>query len=262
MNCSSLTKEKEKDVECSHEKQKTKATCNKMDIQKAQNGDKVMRDFLVTQNTGLVYMVLKRFAGRGYEQEDLFQIGVIGLIKAIDKFDLSRELSFSTYAVPMIIGEIKRFLRDDGMIHVSRQIKDNARRIAMIKEEMKKNSNTDPTIQQLASLTELSIDDVLLAMDATSEITSIYQPVGGKEDGAQMILADQLIDTRKTENELLNRITVVQLLESLERKERRLIELRYMEGKTQSESANLLGMNQVAVSRLEKKILLSLRSQL
>ena len=113
----------------------TKEESWKYAICKAQSGDKQQRDALVEANIGLIYMVLKRFTHRGYEQEDLFQIGVIGLIKAIDKFDLGRELSFSTYAVPMIIGEIRRFLRDDGMLHVSRQIKDNARKIAMVKEE-------------------------------------------------------------------------------------------------------------------------------
>lgn len=230
-------------------------------IQKAQNGDKEVRDTLITENVGLIYMVLKRFQNRGMEQEDLFQIGVIGLMKAIDKFDLSRELSFSTYAVPMIIGEIRRFLRDDGMIHVSRQIKDNARKIAMVKEELKKNNNHDPTIEELVKVTGLRTEEVLAAMEASSEIGSIYQPIGTQSDGSQLVIADQLEDTKRSELELINRITVVQMLESLEEKERRLIELRYMEGKTQSESAKVLGMNQVAVSRLEKKILLCLRQQ-
>ncbi len=230
-------------------------------IQKAQNGDKEERDRLITENVGLIYMVLKRFQNRGPEQEDLFQIGVIGLMKAIDKFDLSRELSFSTYAVPMIIGEIRRFLRDDGMIHVSRQIKDNARKIAMVKEELKKNNNHDPTIEELVEVTGLRAEEVLAAMEASSEIGSIYQPIGTQSDGSQLMIADQLEDTKRSELELINRITVVQMLESLEERERRLIELRYMEGKTQSESAKVLGMNQVAVSRLEKKILLCLRQQ-
>lgn len=231
-------------------------------IEKAQNGDKKERDALVTANVGLIYMVLKRFANRGHEQEDLFQIGVIGLIKAIDKFDLSRELSFSTYAVPMIIGEIRRFLRDDGMIHVSRQIKDNARKIAIIKEELKKTHNADPTMEDLVRETGLTMEEIVVAMEATTEVESIYQPVGGQESGNGLLIADQLEDTKKNENELINRITVVQMLESLEEKERRLIQLRYMEGKTQSESAKILGMNQVAVSRLEKKVLLYLRRQL
>ncbi len=233
----------------------------KLSIQKAQNGDKEERDQLVTANTGLVYMVLKRFANRGYEQEDLFQIGVIGLMKAIDKFDVTREFSFSTYAVPMIIGEIRRFIRDDGMIHVSRHVKDNARRIAMVKEELKKMKNHDPTIEELVEATGLSIDEILIAMEATTEVESIYQPVGSQSDGSQLVLADQLEDSYTGETDLINRITVLQMLETLKTRERRLIELRYLEGKTQSESAKELGMNQVAVSRLEKKILLFLRQQ-
>lgn len=231
-------------------------------IQKAQAGDKGERDALVTANMGLVYMVIRRFSGRGYETEDLFQIGVIGLLKAIDKFDVTRELSFSTYAVPLIIGEIRRFLRDDGMIHVSRQIKENARKIAIIKENLKKTNNWEPTIEELSEATGLGADEILMAMEATSEVESIYQPIGSGKDGSPMILADQLMDLKKNEAELIDRITVVQLLDSLDEKERRLIELRFWEGKTQSESAKLLGMNQVAVSRLEKRILLQLRKLL
>lgn len=234
----------------------------KISIQKAQNGDKESRDKLVTENVGLIYMVLKRFANRGIEQEDLFQIGVIGLIKAIDKFDLSRELSLSTYAVPMIVGEIRRFLRDDGIIHISRQIKDNARKVAMAKEMLKKNNNHDPTMQELMEVTELSAEDILAAIEASAEVESIYKPIGAPSDGNQLLIADQLADTKKSEAELINRITVKQLLEKLGEKERKLIELRYMEGKTQSESAMVLGMNQVAVSRLEKKTLLYLRQLL
>ena len=230
-------------------------------IQKAQAGDKTERDYLVTANMGLVYMVLKRFANRGQEQEDLFQIGIIGLMKAIDKFDISRDFSFSAYAVPMIIGEIRRFLRDDGIIHVSRQVKDNARRIAIVKEELKKNQNTDPTMEDLAIATGLSMDEILMAIEATTEVESIYQPVGNQSDGSKLLLADQLEDQQTGEADLIDRITVSQMLSTLETRERRLIELRYLEGKTQTESAKELGMNQVAVSRLEKKILLFLRQQ-
>ena len=233
----------------------------RISIQKAQNGDVEERNVLITENTGLVYMVLKRFANRGYEQEDLFQIGVIGLMKAIDKFDLTRDFSFSTYAVPMIIGEIKRFLRDDGLIHISRQIKDNARRIAIVKEELKKTQNTDPTIEQLMERTGLSTEEILSAIEATRDVESIYQPVGNQTDGSKLVLADQIEDDKTGEVDLINRITVSQMLATLDVKERRLIELRYLEGKTQTESAKVLGMNQVAVSRLEKKILLFLRQQ-
>ena len=242
--------------------QVTKEEAWKVSIQKAQSGDKAVRDALVTENVGLIYMVVKRFANRGLEQEDLFQIGVIGLIKAIDKFDISKELSFSTYAVPMIIGEIRRFLRDDGMIHISRQIKDNARKVAIAKEMLIKRNHSEPTLEELKGETGLSGEEILAAIEASSEVESIYKPIGAGSDGSTLVIADQLEDTRKSEEELMNRITVAQLLECLEEKERKLIELRYMEGKTQTESAMILGMNQVAVSRLEKKILLSLRQKL
>lgn len=231
----------------------------RVSLQKAQAGDKEERDAFLTANVGLVYSVLRRFMGRGCDTEDLFQIGVIGLLKAIDKFDLDRDLSFSTYAVPLIIGEIRRFLRDDGIIHVSRQIKENARKIAVVKEELKRENNYEPTIEDLVKATGISVDDILMAMEATTEVESIYQPIGTGKDGSQMLLADQLADSKRSESELINRITVVQLLDSLEERDRRLIELRFWEGKTQSESAKELGMNQVAVSRLEKKILLGLR---
>lgn len=243
-------------------KSSTKEEAWRISIKKAQNGDKESRDKLITENVGLIYMVLKRFQNRGMEQEDLFQIGVIGLIKAIDKFDISRELSLSTYAVPMIVGEIRRFLRDDGMIHVSRQIKDNARKVAIAKETLKKKNNHDPTMQELMEMTELSAEDILAAIEASTEVESIYKPIGTPSDGNQLLIADQLADNKRSETELINRITVNQLLDKLGEKERKLIELRYMEGKTQSESAVVLGMNQVAVSRLEKKTLLYLRQLL
>ena len=234
----------------------------RLSIAKAQNGDKAERDALITSNMGLVYMVLKRFSNRGQEQEDLFQIGMIGLIKAIDKFDLSRELSFSTYAVPMIIGEIRRFLRDDGMIHVSRQIKDNARKIAAAKEELRKRSAHDATMAELAEMTGLDIEEIVVAMEATTEVESIYEPVHSQTEGGALLVIDQLEDTKRSEIDLVNRITVVQMLDSLGERERHLIELRYLQGKTQNESAKILEMNQVAVSRLEKKVLMSLRKQL
>lgn len=230
-------------------------------ICKAQNGDKEQRDKLVEDNMGLVYMVLKRFLNRGYEKEDLFQIGVIGLIKAIDKFDVERELSFSTYAVPMIVGEIRRFLRDDGMLHVSRQIKDNARKIAVVKELWKKTRNIEPTIQELEKETGLNAEEILIAIEATTEVESIYKPILSNQEEGKLTLADQIEDAKASEQDLINRITVRQLLAGLKENERTLIDLRYMQGKTQTEIAGILGMNQVAVSRMEKRVLLHLREQ-
>ena len=231
-------------------------------IRRIKEGDTEAREAYIKGNLSLVLSIIQRFSSSNENVDDLFQIGCIGLMKAIDNFDLSQGVKFSTYAVPMIIGEIRRFLRDDGMIHVSRQMKDNARKIAQVKERLKKMNNCDPTMVELMQETGLAADDILMAMEATTEVESIYQPIGSGNDGNQMMLADQLEDSRKNETELINRITVVQMLDGLEERDRRLIELRYMEGKTQSESAKVLGMNQVAVSRLEKKILLMLRKQL
>lgn len=222
---------------------------------KAQKGDMDARNLIVSENVGLIYMVLKRFGGRGYDMEDLFQIGAIGLLKAVDRFDLEREFAFSTYAVPMIIGEIQRFLRDDGMIHVSRQLKEHARKIAIVREQFKKTANAEPTLKELEEATGISQEDILLALDATTEVESIYRPMGEGE----WTLADQLVDEHSSEAKLIDKITVSQMLESLNDKERKLLLLRYMEGKTQTEVAHMLEMNQVAVSRLEKKILLELR---
>ena len=233
----------------------------KLSIEKAQKGDKAERDAFITENVGLVYMVLKRFKNRGHDAEDLFQIGVIGLMKAVDKFDTEMNFSFSTYAVPMIIGEIRRFLRDDGMIHISRKIKDDGIKIAAAKERISKNYQGEPTMERIMEETGLSYEEILVAIEAAADVESIYKPIGNGEDEHAFVLADQLMDMKAKEADLINQITVKQMLESLDSKERKLIELRYMEGKTQSESAKILGMNQVAVSRLEKKILLRLRKQ-
>ena len=240
----------------------TKEEAWRASILRAQGGDKKERDTLIESNTGLVYMVLKRFTGRGYEQEDLFQIGVIGLIKAIDKFDVARELSFSTYAVPMIIGEIRRFIRDDGMIHISRQIKDNARKIAIIKENWKKTWNAEPTLLELMEETGLRAEEILSAIEATAEVESLYKPIMGNNEEGKLTLADQIEDGKENEKTIINQITVKQMLETLTETERILIQLRYMEDKTQNEIAQILGINQVAVSRMEKKVLLRLRNQL
>ena len=244
-------------------KEHTKEEGWKIAIRLAQEGDKEKRDEVITGNMGLVYMVLRRFQNRGQEMEDLFQIGIIGLMKAIDKFDISTDYAFSTYAVPMIIGEIRRFLRDDGILHVSRQVKDNARRIAIAKEELKKRHNIDPTIQELVSYTGLEAGEILMAMEATTEVDSIYRPIGNHKDseGNPLLLAETLEDHRATEAEMIDQITVRQILDSLKEQERILIQLRYLEGKTQSQCASLLGMNQVAVSRMEKRILTELRKQ-
>ena len=231
------------------------------DIQRAQAGDRSARDELVTQNMGLVYMVVKRFANRGAEPEELSQIGAIGLIKAIDKFDASTPYSFSTYAVPLIIGEIRRFLRDDGMIHISRAIKENARKIAIVREEAKKTDNREPSMEELCKRTGLSREELVIAMDAEAKVESIHRPLGGENDAGQT-LEDRLEDSHYFETPILNRIALKQVMEDLEEQETKLIQLRFEQNHTQAEVAELMGTNQVAVSRMEKKILQKLRRRL
>lgn len=222
------------------------------------------RNQVVMDNLGLVYMVLKRFGGRGYEMEDLFQIGVIGLTKAADKFDESLGYAFSTYAVPLVIGEIKRFLRDDGMIHVSRQMKDYARKIAAAKEELEKKNGVEPTIEEISMVTGLTGEEILQGLEANVVVESIYAPISGNgADGGEKAasIGDFIVDEKSQDSNFIDRLAIKQVLKRLKPEEEELIRLRYMEGKTQSEVAQVLGTNQVAVSRLEKKILLHLRSE-
>lgn len=207
-------------------------------------------------------MVAKRFQGRGVEEEELTQIGAIGLIKAIDKFDSKLPYTFSTYAVPMIMGEIRRFLRDDNMIHISRQVKENARKIAIVKEKMKKTENKDPTFEELQRETGLSYEDLVVAMESSVGVESISKPVAGEDSAGALTIADQLEDKKPFEGPILNRIALQQVMDELDEGEVRLISLRYMQNHTQAEVAQILGTNQVAVSRQERHILGKLRKKL
>lgn len=236
-------------------------------ILRAHNGDKAARDKLVLENIGLVYSVSRRFAGRGYELEDINQIGTIGLIKAIDKFDDSFDVRFSTYAVPMIAGEIKRFLRDDGMLKVSRSLKENGYRIKKASDELVLQNGREATIEELAAATELSVEDVVMALEANTDVESIYRTIY-QNDGNEVYLVDKLSgssgDTVRDEfagaqEQLLNSILLEQLLAELDELEGKLIMLRYFKEMTQTQVADKLGISQVQVSRLEKKILRKLR---
>ena len=228
-------------------------------IRKAQDGDKVAREQVINENVGLVWSIVRRFLGRGQEAEDLFQIGVIGLMKAVDKFDLNYEVMFSTYAVPMISGEIKRYLRDNNsLIKMSRSIKENGWKINAAKERLAYELGREATIEELAAATELSMEDVVTALEANSEIESIYQTVY-QGDGNEIYLVDRISEEKSESETLLDRMTVEQLLNSLTEEERLLITSRYFDDKTQVETAKLLGISQVQVSRLEKKILLKMR---
>lgn len=229
-------------------------------IKKSHDGDKEAREQLIKENVGLIWSVVKRFGGRGLETEDLFQIGSIGLMKAIDKFDLSFEVKFSTYAVPMISGEIKRFLRDDGMLKVSRSLKELAYRIYQAAEKLTGELGREPTIQELADLLQVDKEEIVQAMEAGGEVESLYKPIH-QQEGNEIRLMDKLEEKEHQEDKILNRMMLGQLLETLDKEERQLIYLRYFANKTQTEVGNLLGISQVQVSRMEKKILQNLRGK-
>ena len=237
-------------------------TENEVLIEHMQAGEKEVREVLIEQNLGLVHHIVKRFLNRGYDTEDLFQIGVIGLIKAIYKFDPSFDVKFSTYAVPLIAGEIKRFLRDDGMVKVSRTLKENGSRVKYARERLSLRINREPTLQEVSKEAGLTIEEVILAMEANVQVESIYQSVY-QNDGNEIYMVDQLADKGKDEQEkMLNHLVIKQLIEGLPETEQKLIRLRYYQDKTQTEVAKMLGISQVQVSRMEKKILLGLRERM
>lgn len=237
-------------------------TENAVLIKRAQEGEKQAREVLIEQNLGLVHHIVKRFMGRGYEAEDLFQIGVIGLIKSIDKFDTSYDVKFSTYAVPLITGEIKRFIRDDGMVKVSRTLKENNIKVKYAKERLESKQNREPTLEEVAREAALSVEEVVLAMEAGVQVESIYKSVY-QNDGNEIYMVDQLADEKENAQEaVLNHMVLNQLLDSLPQKEQKLIWLRYYQDKTQTEVARVLGISQVQVSRMEKRILLNMRQKM
>lgn len=228
-------------------------------IQKSQKGDTTARDQLVESNVRLVWSVVQRFLNRGYEAEDLFQIGCIGLLKSIDKFDLSYDVKFSTYAVPMIIGEIQRFLRDDGTVKVSRSLKETANRIRRTKDELSKTLGRQPKISEVAERLDLTPEDVVFAQDAMRTPSSIHETVY-ENDGDPITLMDQISDDEQ--EKWFDKIALKEAITSLSDRERLIVYLRYFRDQTQSEVAERLGISQVQVSRLEKKILDRIREEL
>lgn len=229
-------------------------------IERSHAGDKEAREVLIEKNLGLVHHIVKRFLNRGVDAEDLFQIGCIGLMKAIDKFNLAFDVKFSTYAVPMISGEIKRFLRDDGMMKVSRGLKENGWKIKKAREQYQHEKGKEPALREVAEMTGLTVEEVVMAMDAGAEVESIYRSVY-QSDGNEIYLADQIASKNNEKERLLNHMLLGQLLSELEGEERELIFLRYFQGKTQTDVAERLGISQVQVSRLEKRILRRMRER-
>lgn len=227
-------------------------------------GSKAAKEKIVSDNTGLVWSIARRFVNRGYDLEELYQIGCIGLLKACDRFESRYGVQFSTYAVPLIAGEIKRFLRDNGAIKVSRILKQNGYQISKAKEALLHKYGREATLDELASYTGLCVEDIVMATEATREVESIQQTICGK-DGTQVSLVERLVDEAQSEvaaENIMNRILVGQAMEKLGEMEQELIRLRFFEDKTQTEVAKVLGISQVQVSRLEKKILVQMRQNL
>lgn len=229
-------------------------------IGRAHQGDKEARDTLFEENVGLVYSVAKRFLGRGVEMEDLFQIGSIGLLKAVDKFDMAYEVKFSTYAVPMIAGEIKRFLRDDGILKVSRSLKENHYKIYQSREILERSLGREPTLAELSAEMGLPMEELVMTLESGIEVESLYKTIYQGE-GTEISLMDRLPEKENQQEMMLNRIFLEEMLNTLEPKERQLICMRYFQDMTQTEIAGELGVSQVQVSRMEKRILERLRGR-
>ena len=227
-------------------------------IRQAKEGNKKAQEILVEENTGLIWSVVKRFQGRGYDKEDLFQIGSIGLLKCIDNFDLERKVKFSTYAVPLIMGEIKRFLRDDGLVKVSRSLKEASYKIKREKEHYEKLYNREPTLKEIAATLDIDESDILMAMESGQDVCSLHQVIYQNE-GDEIHLEDKLEQQSDLIEQTVDNIYIQELLQKLNEQERKLIELRYFQNQTQAVIAGIMGISQVQVSRMEKKILEKLR---
>lgn len=227
-------------------------------LHRAQKGDVYARERLVNCNLKLVFNLVKRFQNRGYELEDLFQIGCIGLMKAIDKFDLSYDVRFSTYAVPMIVGEIRRFLRDDSPVKVSRSVKETAYKIQQARERLTGKLSREPSIGEIAAEIGLSREEVVTALEAAQAPTSIYETLH-QDDGDPIYLLDQLKGEDNVDIPWLDRIAVKELLSSLPERDRKILMWRFFEDKTQADIARRLGLSQVQVSRLERQALKKLK---
>ncbi len=229
------------------------------DILKAQSGNQEVMTKLITENSNLIWSIVTRFKDRGYEIEDLYQIGCIGFIKSIKRFDSNFEVRLSTYAVPYILGEVKRFLRDDGPVKISRSIKELSYRIKIVQKEFINRKGRDAKVEELSKLLKVSKEDILIAIDSSNSVESIDRNLNDSDD---LTLMDKLKSNVDEEKEIINRITIKSLMDKLDEKSKKIIMLRYFRGKTQSQVARLMGVSQVQVSRMEKKILNSMKNSL
>lgn len=228
-------------------------------IVKAQNGDKPAMEELINVNNGLIWSIVKRFKDRGYEIEDLYQIAVMGFMKAIQKFDVAFDVRLSTYAVPYILGEIRRYIQTDGPIKISRTIKELLYKISEVEKEYLKRGK-EITIDEIAKEVGASREEVVVALESKTPVNSIYENESNDEDGVSLI--DKISTGVDEQNMIANKITLSEMIKNLNERERQVILLRYFRGKTQSEVAKIIGVNQVQVSRIERKVLDSMKRKL
>ena len=226
-------------------------------LKRCHDGDQEAKEQILEENTGLIWSIVKRFLGRGAESEDLYQLGCLGFIKAVDGFDPQFGTQFSTYAVPKIAGEIRRFLRDDGAVKVSRSIKERSAIIHMAKHQLLTDLGREPTVSEIASYTGLSVEDIAEAEVATSAVESIYQTAG--EDG---FCLENILSNTESEDVMLERVSLRQAIESLSEREGMVIKLRFFHGLTQERVSKVLSVSQVQVSRIEKKALAKLKEMM
>ena len=225
------------------------------------NGDRFARELLIEGNLRLVLSVVQRFSGRGENADDLFQIGCVGLIKAVDNFDVGQNVRFSTYGVPMIIGEIRRYLRDNSAVRVSRSTRDTAYRVLQAREKLQREQQREPTVEQLAKELDIPREDVVFAMDAVVDPVSLFEPVYS-DGGDTVTVMDQVRDTKNTDEDWLERIALKEAMAQLSPRERRILALRFSDGKTQMEVSDEIGISQAQVSRLEKNAIKSIKKQI
>ena len=230
-------------------------------LRRSKAGDKQAREALIEGNLRLVLSVIQRFAGRGESMDDLFQVGCVGLIKAIDNFDITQPVKFSTYGVPMIVGEIRRYLRDNSAIRVSRSMRDTAYRVLQARERLMAENQKEPTVEQIAKVLDIPREEVVFAMDATSAPVSLYEPVYA-DGGDAVCVMDQIRDDHSSDEGWLQQLALKDAISHLQPRERNILALRFCQGKTQMEVSSEIGISQAQVSRLEKNAIRSIKQEL
>ena len=234
---------------------------NVKDIIEAQNGNKEILGMLIQQNNGLIWSIVKRFKDRGYELEDLYQIGTIGFIKSIKRFDTEFDVKLSTYAVPYILGEIKRFIRDDGSVKVSRSIKELAGKIRDIQTRHLREYGEEICINEIAKELKISKEEIAVALDSLNPVVSIYEDTYSNDEGGISVI-DKISNEVDESEQITNRLSIQELISNLNDRDKQIIMLRYYKNKTQTQVAKILGISQVQVSRIEKKILENMKGKL